>query len=391
MMIAYNPTGLDHFYTGREAQEACANGYITPDEERRIREAYPTGFYTPNVYLRAGLFLLTLLILLFGLGLLSLIVSVAGVRSYQILVLIEGCMTLGALEWLIFNNKHYRSGVDDALLLASVALIATGICMLAEQADEAYVASVLFCVTFLAALRYANRLMAAAAAFSLLALVFYITHSWWPVFLTSAALCVLTLRGAKQEEYKHYSLCLRMVEIVALLGIYAGVNYWAVRNAVPYLLHADAALQDLDPHRAAFASASPLGWFCWILTAFIPLFYLYAGIRWKERIVLWIGMITAAATVLTVRFYHSLLPAEQAMTIGGILLIGVAYGLGKYLRRPRYGISSEAPATGLRTDPLQLGSLVIAQAAAGVAPAPPQDGPSFGGGSFGGGGAGGDY
>ena len=305
MMIAYNPTGLDHFYMETEAQEACAMGYITPDEERRIQEAYPTGFYTPNVYLRAGLFLLTLLILLFGLGLLSLTVSLAGARSYQVLALIEGCLTLGALEWLILNNKHYRSGVDDALLLASVGLIATGICMLAEGIDEASVAGIILGVTFLAALRYEDRFMAVAAALSALALVFYITHSWWPVMLISSALCVLALRGVKQERYRHYTRCLRMVEIVALLGIYASVNYWAVRNAVPYLLHADAALQDLDPHRAAFVSASPLGWFCWILTALIPLLYLYAGIRWKERIVL-----RAAASAAPV-------PPQDGASFGG--------------------------------------------------------------------------
>jgi hypothetical protein len=80
------------------------------------------------------------------------------------------------------------------------------------------------------------------------------------------------------------------------------------------------------------------------------------------------------------------------MTIGGILLIGVTYGLFRYLRHPKYGISSETPAPDPLTDPLQMEALVIAQTAASNVPTPPpSSGTQFGGGGFGGGGAGGDY
>jgi hypothetical protein len=391
MMIAYDITGLEHIRVQSEAQAARAKGYITREEEHRIRLAYPTDFYTPNVYVRVGLFVSTMIILLFAFGLLALFVSVSGASggsAYSILGIIFGCIGLGGLEFIIRSRRHFRSGVDDAALLLSVLMIAAGIYTMMERVDEATVSVLFLALTLFASLRYADRLMAAAAAFSALALVFYVTRSWWPVLGISILLYAAARRWTGNGRLTHHGPCLRLVEIVALLGIYASVNYWAVCNAVPLLLH--RSLQDGEP--GSFQPTQPLGWVCWIFTATIPLAYLYAGVRWKNRVLLRIGMVVSLVTILTVRFYRPLLPAEQAMTIGGILLIGVTYGLFRYLRHPKYGISSETPAPDPLTDPLQMEALVIAQTAASNVPTPPpSSGTQFGGGGFGGGGAGGDY
>ncbi len=72
-MIAYKSDALDNVQTCRQADEALAENCITKEEEEQIRKAHDPGLYMPNIYVRAGLFLLTIVIVLFTLGLLLLI------------------------------------------------------------------------------------------------------------------------------------------------------------------------------------------------------------------------------------------------------------------------------------------------------------------------------
>ena len=389
-MVAYNFTGLDNVQSLSEAEDATEKGCITKEEEARIREAYPTGFYTPNVYVRVGLFILTVIIVMFAMGLLALFMLSASSNSFSILILIFGIVTYGALEFMVHEHKHFRSGVDDALLFMSVLLIGIGLGIMNNSVSPEWICGMVFCLTLAAAFRFADRWMATAAALSVWGMFFCLCHRWeisenvmgaLLLMGVSLMLYVFSVRLLREERFRHYSSCLRWVEITALLAIYSSVNYFAAREGAHMLLNTDAG------RPAGMLS----GWISWVGTLLIPPIYLYAGIIRKNSSLLRVGMIVSAATILTVRYYHSLLPVAAAMTIGGILLIGIAYFLLNYLKQPKGGITSAPDATARTAGPLQLESLVIAQTLSSPAAPPPAGSSQFGGGSFGGGGAGGEY
>src|SRR5436305_1488294 len=116
-MIAYNSTSLDNKLVQEQAAEALAKNCITEEENTRIRAAYPVDFYSPNIYIRIGLFILTVIIVTFSVGLLFLITSPGSAETGAgILLIFCGFICYGALEAMIYGKQHFRSGVDDALL-----------------------------------------------------------------------------------------------------------------------------------------------------------------------------------------------------------------------------------------------------------------------------------
>ena len=135
-----------------------------------------------------------------------------------------------------------------------------------------------------------------------------------------------------------------------------------------------------------------MGWLFWILTVSTPLFYTYLGIRKKDSLFLWVGLVLIVATVFTIRYYYNLMPLEWALILGGILMIAIAYGLIRYLKTSRHGFTSLESSNKHLLENLHIESLVIAETFGGpaVVKAPVKDF-QFGGGSGGGGGAGGQY
>ena len=72
-MIAYNKIWLDNQLKKEETANAFFSNYITHSEKENIESLYPIGFYSPNFFIRIGLFILTVVIAGFSLGLLALL------------------------------------------------------------------------------------------------------------------------------------------------------------------------------------------------------------------------------------------------------------------------------------------------------------------------------
>src|SRR6266700_7844588 len=104
-MIAYNRTSLDNLYIRNQAQESYDAGCITAEENTKIRTAYPVNFYTPNIFICIGLFLLTVLIAACSLGLLMLM-SAGSNDSITFLLIFFGLVCYGALEYVVRKRRH---------------------------------------------------------------------------------------------------------------------------------------------------------------------------------------------------------------------------------------------------------------------------------------------
>ena len=387
-MIAYNTAELDNKDVQDQTRKALAEQLITGEEDTRIRAAYPVTLYTPNLFIRIGLFLLTTVIVIASAGLLALMIS-SNANSVAVPLLFTGLFSIGILEYLVYRKRHFRSGVDDALLWLAAALILTAIDFFFDHVSDLQLWLLAFVMSLWCTLRFADRIMALAAYSSLLGILFCTVGEWgstgrlllpFSIMVVAAATGLISASLYKKRPYRHYRDCLILLKVACLLSFYAAGNIFVVRE-----------LQfSFFGWRAAANTPRLLSGFFWIWTLIIPFLYLGRGIQKKDRIFLWMGLALIAAAISTIRYYHALLPLEWAMVIGGALLITVSYTLIKYLRTPRYGLTDREDPGGHPIAGLQLESILIAETFPPATP-PVSDGFRFGGGSGGGGGAGGEF
>lgn len=382
-MIAYNKQDLRNAMIQEEAEAACRKECITKEEYRHIKTLYPSRLYTPNPFIRIGLFLLTTLVVGFAAGLLSYMV-LPGLTSDESIggaVLFYAALCYAALEISIREKHHYMSGVDDALAWCAAGLALTG-CALIWDFDPGSVGCYLLILVLGAffALRFLNMGMGLVAFAGLIGTVFYAlvyaVPGWMP-FIIMAVSAGVYLAARKYAGSPHYAPALQLLEVAALVMLYLAGNYFVV----------------LETGRDMYGTEGdtmPAGWLFWLLTGLIPMAYICAGIRKKDKILLRTGLVLVAAIVFTIRYYHSVMPLEVAMALGGSAMILLAYALIQYLKTPKHGFTNEATDEAETLKGLQIAeSLIIAQT---FRETPQPDGQfEFGGGTTGGGGAGSDY
>ncbi|QNA43772.1 hypothetical protein [Lacibacter sediminis] len=384
-MIAYNKTSLHNKEVQQQSTSAFESKLISADELQQIKAKYPVHFYTPNFFIRIGLFILTGIVVSFSFSLFSLIFMSSIEDAMKILLLFFSLLTYAALEFMIEKNNHYNSGVDDALLWNSAGMLLGSLIVIIDSG--ALTNCILtFLISFYCSLRFADRIMGVIAFLSLLAIIFFlftdhlgISKAIIPFVLmaASAAVYFLMIRLEKKETLKNYKHCFTLIIIFSLLSFYAAGNYYVVRevNNAMFHLTSDGSL--------------PFGWLFWVLTVLIPILYIIRGLLKKDVIFLRIGVLLIAAMIFTIRYYHSVLPLEIAMTIAGAILLILSYVLINYLRQPRFGFVYTEQKGDQKDEKSLIESLVIVETLGQEAKS--SDATKFGGGSFGGGGAGGEY
>lgn len=385
-MLAYNRTSLDNYDIIEEAGEALDKRLITKDEFDAIGAAHPVTLYSPNIFIRIGLFFATVVIVFMSFGLVMLFFGgigdfEAGMRAVTVFF---GLLVYAALEFLIRDKRHYRSGVDDALLWMSVAFI-VGAVMVFSEMTELTTCIIIFILSMFATLRFANSVMSAVAFISFILIFFYAVSPLGTVakiilpFLTmivSAGIYWFAHCQRGSEKLRHYRFCLLMIEFLGLIVTYGAVNFYMVRELSITMFNLPAT---------ASISGS---WLFWIFTFVIPVIYIWRGVVTKDALILRTGMLLSVLAVLTYRNYYFLAPAEQVMTIAGILMIAVAYFTIRFLRTPKNGVTDKLQGVS-EMDHLNTEGLVVAETF--PVKVPVDQGFKFGGGTTGGGGASGTF
>jgi hypothetical protein len=387
-MIAYSKKWLCNLHIHSEADEAFHKECISEAEQTAIKAHYPVGFYTPNFFIRIGLFILTAVIASFTLALFFLITFSSSVESIMTLLFFFTTLSYGALEFFVRQKHHFRSGVDDALLWVTVLCFLAGLSFLNSLPMLGY-SVLLFILSGYLALRFADTLMSALVCLSGFGILFYsylelgtIAKFTMPfVVMAAAAALYFWLQGIeKWTSAVYYRRCLLVARVIALLSFYAAGNYFVVRELSNSLFELNLMEGE----------GIPLGWLFWALTVGVPLLYMYRGAQSKDPVLLRVGLLLIAVMVFTIRYYHHIMPLEIAMIIGGMVMIAVAYGLIHYLRQPRRGFTYKEEKDNTAINKLEVEALVINQTF-GTPQAPEAAGTRFGGGSGGGAGASGHY
>jgi hypothetical protein len=134
---------------------------------------------------------------------------------------------------------------------------------------------------------------------------------------------------------------------------------------------------------------------CAIATALLPIALIGAGLRWRSGIAIVMGIAAAVAAVLTLRYYHALLPLPYALLAGGALLLVASLALRRWLHAgpncERGGWTAE-PLFAADDGTTGLGAVAAAFAMRHPAAPTTESAPDLRGeGRFGGGGASGRY
>lgn len=379
-MLAYSKKSLDNLQTVEAIDDARRKRLITLDEYAVSMNAHRIGLYSPNLFIRIGLFVATCLMVFFSMGFVYLVMPTNFVTS-----LLYGLVVYGALEYFVRMKKHYRSGVDDALLWFSLSTIAVSLLVWTNMNQLPAVVTV-FILSLYGSLRFANSVMSAVAFISFVLVIFYALSPFgnfakailpFVVMIVSLVTYWLSHSNRKKFSLRHYRYCLLMIEFLSLITAYASVNYFVVTelSIAMFGLPANATL--------------PGSFLFWIATYTFPAVYIARGLYKKDALLLRTGLLLVVATVFTFRYYYSLAPIEQVMTVGGLLMIGVAYFAIRYLTVPRNGVVDLIPEEAPTIDEKHLESLVVAET---FKPETILDqGFKFGGGSAGGGGATGQF
>src|SRR5579872_3348707 len=374
-MIAYNQTWLANVRLQEILKNDLSKGRISDIEFKTISGKYPVGFFTPGVFARVGLFIVTCIVVVFANGLMALMGSSA-IESAGFPIFL-GLLTYGALELMVNVSKHYRSGVDDALLFICLCQFSAAFFMMFSGfgGNPNYIAftGVGFFLSLTLTVRFADMLTSAACCISFFAFVYF----FWTMAIPSGMATVpfalmLASAGAYWFTYTYranfinYENCFAVGQIICLVALYVAGNYYIIQT-----------LSD-DLHGQT-NTAIPFGGFFWAWTILIPFVYVGFGIRKKDAILLRTGLLLIIAAALTFRYYYHVLPLDITLTIVGAILLGIAYSVMRYLKTPKHGFTYAEPEQENMMDNLKVESLLVAQSFSTPTSAPTDSGTKFGG------------
>ena len=169
-MIAYNRTWLANLRLQEILKDDLSKGRINDDEYKAIEAKYAVGFYTPGVFARIGLFIVTCIVVFFAFGLVAMVAGSGQIIDSPAFPIILGIIVYSALEVMVYANKHYQSGVDDALLYASAGTFSAAVAMMFHygygQNNDAAIWSLIFLLALFLAARFTDMLMTALSGVS---------------------------------------------------------------------------------------------------------------------------------------------------------------------------------------------------------------------------------
>ena len=390
-MKAYNPQWSANDSTQQTAQKWFRKGFLSQEQVSEVQKTYPLDFYNPSGFLKIGLFIFTILAASFSVSVMTLFFIAPFQSNEKLAIIIEsiviGIIFVFVLETLIKSRKLYHSGIDNALLYMALGAFCTAIYLIFEQSHPP---TWLFLLIFLpffivSVIRYADLVMCCISFFLALSILISLalTSTWGKTFLPfiimafSIAVYFLIKKLSERSDYLYYEQCLGIAKTLSLVCFYLGGNYWVVREG-------NAMINDLITTVSPQIAFAPLFYF---FTLAIPIAYIFFGLRYHDRLILIIGMLTAGFSVFTYRYYFGFLPTEIALTVSGILLIALSGGLIYYLKEAKNGFTyqPEDEREGMNLEALLMSEVVQSKI--------PQQGDTFrfGGGDTGGGGAGGTY
>lgn len=388
-MTAYDKEELDDLILIEEAASLYSAGFIDKNQKDRIKSELTAFRMQNNILVRLGFFLLGSFLYLSICGAISLLGLSGEQFFFSICCYIFALVGFVGAE-LLANMKYYRHGLDDAFVLGSILNLGIAVAITTEGYELIIAIFVAF-KSFLLYRRYLNLPALLVFCVASAAVLFFgllelgeIGKMILPfvTLLFSAGFYFFTKKNIqKLTETYHYNGLL-FANSFCLILFYLSCNYLVVREL-------SVTLMD---NPIAEGKDIPFAFFFYAFTLIVPLVYLVQALKTKDRILLWISFLAIGFSIYTIRFYHSVLPIEIALTLGGIVLFAIAYFSIKKLKDKESDLTFKPDRLNSSNPFLNMETLIVASTF-GVKPeAKPEDSPmDFGGGGFSGGGSEGTF
>jgi hypothetical protein len=368
--------------TGRLVDDWTKSGLLTEAQRDVLMPQLAVELRRTNKFLRITLFVFGGVILQSVLGLLA--IFLGGFSDAGGLCLAAGASCFWLASHLVSRYNLYRFGVEEVAALSAAGLTAVGVALLVGGGNWPAITGLATAAVMFTAL-YQRFGYVYAAVFALIAgaaLPFQFGSSEAIQRLVAVAVlagAAVAARNARAEHGDEYpGDALAVIEAVAWLGIYLLVN-----------LVISSGITALD-RRSTFFWITYAG--IWIL----PAAGLWLALRGRERPLLWVSMAAALGTLLSNKEYLGSPRYEWDPIVFGLLLMGIAVVVRRWLASGEGGQRHGYTASRLlASDKARIGNVAMVSMAhtdVPVAQAAPAADPSIGGGGrSGGAGAGGSF
>jgi hypothetical protein len=344
---------------------------------------------------RVLLFLFTLIAVCGAFGFVSLLADFKNAGELSVLALLSGIAMAAGTEVQAGRLRRRQGGTEAATSFLAVGFLLSAAAwwLYKAQVAEDRIALALLCLVAAglfaaAAWRWGYPLYAGAATAALLLALIPLPGArlLWIGLALAAAPGLLRL-GLSPRLPPAHRASLTLAASVALTGLYAAVHLgsWESR------LIEEAGGRTLP----GWANDDSFWWFAAAATALVPAILLAAGLLQRRYALILLGVATAAASLVTLRYYVHLAPLWVILAGSGAFVVALALALRRYLASGPDGERHGYTASPLFAD---LARRRILEAGAAILALTPearslQEEPKYegGGGEFGGGGASGSF
>jgi hypothetical protein len=387
-MIVFDKTELQNLSLRKESKSLQKAGFIAKEQYESIAKGLVEFKTHDNLLLRILFFILGIFLYSSICGFFTLITIDSINNSYEYLVFFFAIIGFIGTE-ILSQSKFYGHGLDDTFILGSQLTLAIAIGV-ATNGYELVIATFITTTALLSYLRYLHLSMALLFNLGLTAIVIFSVfefnesaHAFLPfiIMVFALALYFASKNLQRKLEQPFYYNGLLLTKNYALILFYFSGNYLVVRELSIMLLE----------HEVAEGGDMPFAYLFYAFTFVVPAGYLYFALLKKDRILLWIGLLSLCFSIYTIRFYYALMPIEIALTVGGVLLFAATLFAIRKLKDKEIGITFQADRF-TETKALISAEILVTSQIGSIKPELTIESPiEFGGGDFSGGGSAGSF
>ena len=387
-MIVYSKQLLDNEILVDEADSLYKGGFISKEQKKFIEKELPVLKSQSNILVRIGFFLLGCLLYGSICGAVSLFGLSAENVFFQICCYIFTIVGFAGAE-LLANQNYHNHGLDDAFILNALLCLGVAIAITTEG-HEIVIAFIVAIGALFMFLRYLHVLSMLVFCISATAFLFFGMFKFGDIgkailpfvaMIFAGLFYFLTKKRINHLSKSYYYNGLLLANSFCLVLFYLSCNYLVVRE-----LSAELLGTEVKP-----GTDIPFAFFFYTFTFIVPIVYLVQALKTKDRIMLWLSFLAIAFSIYTIRFYHSVLPIEVALTLGGVVLFAIAYFSIRKLKEKESGLTFKPDRINHSDSLLNAEALVVASTF-GMKPEVKTASPmEFGGGGFSGGGSDGSF
>ncbi len=387
-MIASNFDKIQNHFLIEEMEKLVVQEFVSKEQLNEVKRNNPTTKTNSNVLIRIAFFLLGNFLVSSVCGFFALTLSlVDNLNMFGFLFLLATIGCVIATEF-IYRQNYFAYGFDDSLILSIPICACISIGIFTE--DVLAVLFVLVVMTSFCLVRYVHVPSTFFAQIGLVIFIGYlitekkiIPSAYLPVilFLLSIGLYFFQKTILKNIEYFIYKNVLQTIKIFSLVLAYASMNYYVVRELSEVLLG----------FHLAPSEDIPLALLFYFATFAIPLFYIFYGLKQKDRTFFWIGLVAFALAFATIRYYYAIFPIEIVLILGGSILFVIIYFSIKKIKDKTTGITFNEDKN-LNPMAFEVVKNLLVNANVNATITTTQESSmEFGGGGFSGGGSGGNF